>query len=192
MEIKEFGLYIIDDEYLNNYYIKEYPQNRATGERPFFACFKDKTVEDIYWIIPISSQVDKYREIIRKYPNAGLITILYNNKESAILTQNIVPINKKFILREFTVNGVHYRIMNRTIKTEILKKAKKVKALIENNRIYNSESVMELYEKMKSISEIESNAETKMAIDEVERLKNDPNRKSYASFSEMMEDINEE
>lgn len=44
---------------------------------------------------------------------------------------------------------------------------------------------------MKSVIQYETpNAETIAAIEEVQRLKADPNKKTYSSFAEILEDLN--
>ena len=46
---------------------------------------------------------------------------------------------------------------------------------------------------MKNVIQYETpNAETIMAIEEVETLKKSPNKKTYSSFAELMEDIGDE
>ncbi len=148
MKIKELGLYVVCDEYLEKYYLKNYPTNKVDGERPFFICFKDNKNNDIYWIIPISSQIDKYKDIFKKYPNAGVIMHLFGEKDSAILTQNIVPIHKNLIKREFTVSKIPFKILKKESIKIILKKARHVRALISQNKIHNSSEVKDLYDKM--------------------------------------------
>ncbi len=151
MEIVELGLYVLEDDYLDKYYIKDFPQNKKDGERPFFACFKDNKDSNIYWCIPISSQVDKYIPIIDKYPNAGEIINLYGKKYSVLLAQNIIPVHKKFIKRIFTVDGIHYKILDKNTKKRILKKCRYMRSLFMNNKHFYSEQIISLYNKMQSI-----------------------------------------
>ena len=42
-----------------------YLKGNKAGNRPHYYCFED-TNTGIYWMIPLSSRVDKYRKIIEK------------------------------------------------------------------------------------------------------------------------------
>ncbi|MBQ9840311.1 MAG: hypothetical protein IJO78_01815 [Erysipelotrichaceae bacterium] len=141
----EFGLYILTDDYMNGTYPKHYPKNKLTGERPFFMVLKDEKKEDVYWMVPISSQDHKYEEIFKKYPNAGEFIVLHNNKRSAVLTQNIIPVKKKDIEREFTVNNIHYILKDKQKRKNILKKAKIVKTLLLKEKMKSSVDVINIY-----------------------------------------------
>lgn len=127
-----------------NHYIAKYPQDKETGERPFFFAFKDKSC-DIYWVIPISSKIEKYEPIIEKFPNSGFIHELYGGKESVVLTQNIVPAKLEHFEREFTVNSVHYILKDEKTKHEILIRAKSIIALIKHHDIPFFKEVKDLY-----------------------------------------------
>ena len=141
----EFGLYVLTDYFLDNIYPKYYPINKITGERPFFMIFKDDKKKDVYWLIPISSQDKKYEEVFKKYPNAGEFVVLHNNKRSAVLTQNIIPVRKEHIEREFTVNNIHYVLKDKQKRKVILKKAKIVKALLLNKKMNASIDILKIY-----------------------------------------------
>ena len=41
-----------------------------TGNRPHYYCFEDSGT-GIYWMIPLSSRIDKYRRIMEKKEKAG-------------------------------------------------------------------------------------------------------------------------
>ncbi len=151
MDFIELGLYILDEEFLDTYYLKDYPQNKKDGERPFFACFQDNKNKDIYWCIPISSKVDKYKKILEKHPNAGVITKLYGDKNSVILTQNVFPIHKKYIKRQFILNGCHFKILDKSLKKSILKKARYMRSLLMHNKHYYSDEIINLYHIMSKV-----------------------------------------
>lgn len=143
-EMTPFGLYVLTQEYMDKYYIAKYPQDKETGERPFFFAFKEE-LNDIYWVIPISSKVKKYKPIIEKYPKSGVIYELYGSKESVILIQNIVPAKLEHFEREFTVNSIHYVLKDETIKREVVTRAKSIIALIKHRDISFFKEVKDLY-----------------------------------------------
>ena len=67
--MKKTGFYIIRDEFfkdMSDPYLK-----RNKGEnRSHYYCFQD-TDDGIYWMIPLSSQIEKYKKIMQKRENAG-------------------------------------------------------------------------------------------------------------------------
>lgn len=81
--------------------------NKENGNyRPHYYAIQDKTNPKIYWMIPISSQVEKYKLIIKqkekKYGKCNTIVIgKFAGKENAFLIQNAFPIIDKI---HFTYN----------------------------------------------------------------------------------------
>jgi len=139
-----FGLYVLTQEYMDKHYIAKYPQDKETGERPFFFAFKEDS-SDMYWVIPISSKVEKYKPVIAKFSNAGYIHELYGGKESVILTQNVVPAKNEHFEREFTVNSIHYILKDENVKHEIMTRAKSIIAIIKHRDIPFFKEVKDLY-----------------------------------------------
>ena len=78
--------------------------------RPCFYCFKQK---DFYWMIPISSKIEKYKKLyeekmLRYKGNFdGIRFGFVNGQERAFLIQNVCPVTDKYIEAE-------YRIQNNT------------------------------------------------------------------------------
>ena len=60
----EGGFYIIKDDFFE---LVDEPFLRANkqGKRPHYYCFRDAKAQ-VYWMIPLSSKVDKYMHIIEK------------------------------------------------------------------------------------------------------------------------------
>jgi len=60
------GFYILNDDFLelaNDPYLK----NNKESNRPLYYCIKDLTfTKELYWMIPLSSSVSKYQQIIDK------------------------------------------------------------------------------------------------------------------------------
>ena len=76
---------------MNDSYLK----GNKDANRPHYYCFKEETT-GLFWMIPLSSRIDKYRKIInKKIANGKPCDILHimkldNNKESVFLIQDIV------------------------------------------------------------------------------------------------------
>jgi len=112
-------------------------KNNKDGNRPFYYCIKESVDnKTFYWMIPLSSRVEKYQEIITKKeaahkPCDGLyICKLPNDKMSAFLIQDIFPITEAYIDREYTLGGNHLILPFDKDIAEIEKKAKHVIRLV--------------------------------------------------------------
>lgn len=131
------GFYILKDEFfieMDDPYLK----NNKEGNRPFYYCIKESTgKEDIYWMIPLSSRVDKYKRIIETKlanhkPCDGLyICKLPSGTESVFLIQDIFPIISSYIDREYTIGNNHLILPYENDISNIEKKADKVIRLLK-------------------------------------------------------------
>ncbi len=64
-QMKKTGFYIIKGKFFEDMPDPYLKRNKA-GNRPHYYCFED-TNTGIYWMIPLSSRIDKYRRIMEKY-----------------------------------------------------------------------------------------------------------------------------
>ena len=77
--------------------------NGQAHDRPCFYAFEDANT-GLYWIIPISSQVSKYKNYakIAKYKRCDTLTFgKVLGKEKAVLIQNMCPITSSYIKNEY-------------------------------------------------------------------------------------------
>ncbi len=128
------NLYFIRDEYFDDFPEGALSENREscgglTHGRPFFFAFQDNDT-GVFWMIPISSKVAKYREIYdRKMERNGKCdTIVFGEvlgREKAFLIQNMCPISEYYVREEYCNKGVPVRLDRKTEK-EITAKAKKI------------------------------------------------------------------
>lgn len=130
------GFYIIKDEFfkdMNEPYLK----GNKEANRPHYYCFKEE-ITDLFWMIPLSSRIEKYKKIINKrLENGKPCDILYimkldNNKESVFLIQDMFPITEKYIERTYTIDNNHLIVTSEHSALEIEKKAKKVMNMLKN------------------------------------------------------------
>lgn len=91
--MKKTGFYIIKDDFfaeVNDPYLK----GNKEQNRPHYYCFEDSE-NGIYWMIPLSSRIDKYQRIIDKRLAAGkpcdtlYIVELDNNRKNVFLRWNL-------------------------------------------------------------------------------------------------------
>lgn len=141
MKIKKGYFYFIKDSYYEKVQDKELMQNKEKGtKRPCFYCFQDEKVGDLYWFIPISSKVEKYKSIynnkirkqLEKNKKPIVDTLVFgkiNNKERVFLIQNMFPIIEKYISDAYITNNLPVQI-GYELRQEIETKANKVFSLV--------------------------------------------------------------
>ena len=117
------GLYLIDDNFFSTYPNERYMQNKGEN-RPHYFAIKDD--DGIYWMIPLSSKVAKYRQkiaAIEQRNGKGRCFMYYlaqiSGRESAILICDMFPVTERYILRPYTVGGLPYIVRNQTICKDI-------------------------------------------------------------------------
>lgn len=100
--------------------------------RPCYYAIQDIKNSDIYWMIPISSQVDKYKNILNKKLERykvydGLEFGYVQGREAAFLLQNICPVTEKYIVEKYIdeKTGKDVSIPN-DLKRKLNAKAKKI------------------------------------------------------------------
>lgn len=152
------GFYIIKEEFFYEYYdpFLKYNKNES---RPHYYCFRDNDLE-IFWMIPLSSKVNKYRKLITKIESKNkTCDILYiakldNDKESVFLIQDMFPITIDYIDREYTINNKHLILTSEKTKKEIDKRAKKVVNLLKHGVKFTSTSpdILDILKRLKVAS----------------------------------------
>lgn len=142
MQIKKGNFYFIKDSYYDKVQDVELMQNKEKGiKRPCFYCFKDIRIDYLYWFIPISSKVSKYKEIYNKKIKKQLEnkkkpivdTLVFgkiNNEERVFLIQNMFPIIEEFVSDTYIRNNAPVRI-GYDLQQEIETKANKVFSLVK-------------------------------------------------------------
>jgi hypothetical protein len=110
MEILQGYAYHVKDSYFEFAQDKYLMQNKENGNyRPTLYCIKDENT-GLYWMIPISSQYDKFKEIREKIlnngkPCKGIILGEFDGQQAAFLIQNMFPVTIDYIDHVHTRNG---------------------------------------------------------------------------------------
>ena len=131
MELKKNGVYILKEEFFEKYEDKHLSQNRGKG-RPFYYVFSDKKFPGIYWVVPLTSKLDKVKKSIEKFggneKDCPYYVINHGVKDSAFNIGNTFPTLEKYIEREYINNftGSHLIIKNTSVISEIERKASKL------------------------------------------------------------------
>lgn len=103
--------YHIKDEFFDMIKDKYLMSNKENGKyRPHFLAIQDNKIKELYWMIPISSQVEKYKIIIEKkikrYGKCNTIIIgKFAGKDNVFLIQNAFPVLRKYFDHVHTIDN---------------------------------------------------------------------------------------
>lgn len=131
----ESGFYVIRDQFFIDM-ADPYLKHNKGESRPHYYCFKDTDI-GIFWMIPLSSRVEKYQKIISRRQAAKKpcdilhIVKLPNDKESAFLIQDMFPITESYIEREYKIAGNHLMLTSEKDIRIIDRKARKVLGMLK-------------------------------------------------------------
>ena len=154
--MKKNGFYIIKDEFFRDF-PDPYLRGNKKENRPHYYCIEDKN--GIYWMIPMSTRVEKYKKIIEtKEKNKKKCDVLHilklsNGKNNVFLIGDMFPITENYIEREYTIKNNHLMLYNESEIILIEKKAKKVKEMIKHGVKFTrtQPDVMKIFEKLVSL-----------------------------------------
>lgn len=137
--MNEGHFYYIEDQYFIDFPDKKLMGNKDSQsgmlhDRPCFYAFED-TSTGLFWMIPISSQINKFQQIynskLNKYGKCETIAfgeVLGYRK--AFLIQNMCPITKQYIKNEYCDSKTFSPVrIDARLENEIISKAKRVLAL---------------------------------------------------------------
>ena len=119
MEVRQGYSYHIKDEFFDKIHDKYLMSNKEAGNyRPHFLAIQDSKNEELYWMIPISSQIEKYKDIVDKkierFGKCNTIIIgKFAGRDNAFLIQNAFPVIKKYFDHVHTVEQKPVIIHNR-------------------------------------------------------------------------------
>lgn len=129
--------YFLSDEYCEQFKTHGVMSNKEVYDdglhrRPCFYSVVDCKNPNIFWMIPISSQVDKYKELLKnklkKYRTYDGLEFGYvQGRKAAFLLQNICPVKVEHVVEEYIneSNGKSVNIPN-DLKRKINAKARKI------------------------------------------------------------------
>lgn len=127
--------YFVKDQYFIDFPDRFLMQNRGPmHDRPCFYAFQD-TSTGLYWMIPFSSRVEKFRGIYQsKVSRSGRCdTIDFGyvlGHEKAFLIQNMFPITVDYIREEYIDSNSNVPVrIDGALEARLVKKAKKVLGL---------------------------------------------------------------
>lgn len=151
-QIEISGLYIIDDQYFSDFPSDRHMWNKSEA-RPHYYAIKDD--DGIFWMIPMSTKVEKYREKIQKTEKEhgkGSCFMFYiapiHGQERAILICDMFPVSQQYILRPYTIGGLPYVVKNEAIRKAISTKAKRYLSLVKRGQLKSPLNILQTKKKI--------------------------------------------
>ncbi len=147
MGLVSHGLYVISDNFFNDYVgLGDFKYNK-NNSRPHYFAFKDK--DGVFWMVPMSSQVGHYRRKIEKIKKQKKECIYYEigviaNKEVIFLISKFFPIIPRYIHHAYTIDHVHYIVKDKNLVKSLTNKIKRYILLIEQGKIKSDIDVLKL------------------------------------------------
>lgn len=154
--------YFLTDDYCKRYEKYNVMKNKEIvngmpHNRPCFYAIQDDEDKDIYWMIPISSQISKYQQVLneklQKYPvYDGLEFGYVRGRQAAFLIQNICPVQKSDIIEEYIDENTKQAVVisSNNLKRAIHNKARKVINLAKKGIKATQTDAIEIYKDIKS------------------------------------------
>lgn len=146
MEVEEHGLYIIKDSYFEEYPGHGWMWNKNES-RPHYYAIKDKA--GVFWMIPMSSKVDNYREkISRVEAQRGAGNCLYYEigqiagRERAFIISSMLPVTEDYISHPYTINKQHYVVRNERLIRSLYSKSMRYLKLLEQGVMKDQNHVL--------------------------------------------------
>lgn len=140
--IVENGFYIIKDSFFERFN-DPYLKGNKNQNRPHYYAYKDSKT-GLFWFIPMSSRVEKYRSIVEKREKANKpcdilhVAKLDNDKVSIFLIQDIFPITEEYVERKYTIATNHLILTSEAQARIVNQKARKVIAMIRKGIKFTS------------------------------------------------------
>lgn len=117
------------------------------NSRPHYFAYEDK--DGVFWMIPMSSQVEHYRSKIEKIKKQKRECIYYEigviaDQEVVFLISKSFPITSQYIHHAYTIDHVHYIVKDRNLIKSLASKIKRYIILVEQGKMKTDIDILNL------------------------------------------------
>ena len=150
--MKKTGFYIIKDKFFEDM-PDPYLKGNKAGNRPHYYCFED-TSTGIYWMIPLSSKVDKYEKeyqhSLNKYKICDNISFGYVlGQKKAFLPQNLFPVTENYIENIYLNPDTHQPVLlDKKLMVELNAKARKKIRYNKMGKAFGLSNINKIYHEL--------------------------------------------
>lgn len=138
MNVIDGGVYFLEDQYYADFPDPYLKSNKGEA-RPFYYVFRDSKT-GLLWMIPFSSQPRKIA-LAKKKASEGKTDIFHltklDGRDGVMLIADMCPVTEAYIKSEFHITGQHVVYKDTTEKGIILRKARKVLALLRRGVVFS-------------------------------------------------------
>ena len=150
MELESCGLYIISDQYFADFPSVRHMSNKHEN-RPYYLVVKESS--GILWLVPLSSQVEKYNAKIRTDEEKHGECIYYyttnvKGKENVFLIGNAIPATEKYIKKAFTVMGKPFVVRDKEDIRKIKSKLSRYLTMVRRGIMTPAVDILEIERKL--------------------------------------------
>ena len=143
---RECGLYLIKDSYFSDFPSDLHMQNKGESRPHYFAV---RAENGIYWMVPLSSKVEKYRAKIEQAKRTHGDSLFYHigrikGDDRVFLVGNVIPVTEHYIKKAFTVKGVPYIVKNKTDIKKIKSKVRRYLVLVKQGKLKPYVDILEI------------------------------------------------
>ena len=149
MKVESGKFYFIKDKFFDIFQDYKLMQNKENGnKRPCYFCFNDPENEEIIWFVPISSKVEKYKNIYenKKKSRKRVYNFVFGKvlgKEKTFLIQNIFPTTEEYIESKYQNKEQDIEITE-SLKEEIIEVSLNVTKLAQKGIIIPFYDIIEM------------------------------------------------
>lgn len=146
MELESCGLYIVSDQYFADFPSVRHMSNKHEN-RPYYMVVKESS--GILWLVPLSSQVEKYNAKIRADEQKHGECIYYyianvKGRESAFLIGNAIPATERYIKKAFTVMGKPFVVRDKADIKKIKSKLSRYLTMVRRGIMTPAVDILEI------------------------------------------------
>lgn len=137
MKVSTYGLCIISDDFFKDFPDVRHMSNKHES-RPYYLAIKQQ--DGIVWVVPLSSQVEKYKAKIEEDEKKHKDCLFYyitrlKGRESVFLVGNVIPVTEKYITKPFTISGKPFVIQDKQDIKKIKSKLSRYLTMVRNGKI---------------------------------------------------------
>ena len=137
MKVSTCGLCIISDNYFVDFPSVRHMSNKHES-RPYYLAVKQEN--GIIWVVPLSSQVDKYKAKVAEDERKHGDSLFYyitrlKGRDNAFLIGNAIPVTEEYIKKPFTVQGIPFVIRDKNDIKKITSKLSRYLTMVRNGKL---------------------------------------------------------
>lgn len=152
MIFKEHGLYIVSEKYFKDFPSKHWMENKS-GNRPHYYSLKDPS--GVFWLIPLSSQVENYKlKILKEENKRGVGNCIFYHigeiagTERVFIISDLFPVIPEYIIRPYRIKNVDYCVKNDRINRVVRSKSIRYIRLLEQNKLTDRNNILSIREQI--------------------------------------------